>query len=56
MKIELISKVVMLAAIAAVGSLRAESNEIKSEIETRQIICSRSADHRTGQDGEGDNH
>jgi FtsP/CotA-like multicopper oxidase with cupredoxin domain len=31
MKIELIWKVVMLAAIAAVGSLRAESNEIKSE-------------------------
>jgi FtsP/CotA-like multicopper oxidase with cupredoxin domain len=38
MKIELFWKVVMLAAIAAVGSLRAESNEIKSESKTVKLF------------------
>lgn len=38
MKIELIWKVVMLAAIVAVGSLRAESNEIKSESKPVQLF------------------
>jgi hypothetical protein len=55
MKIELIRKIVVLAALAAVVLLAGRINRNQDRIETRQIICSRSADYRPGQDREGDN-